>query len=150
MALKIFVSYRREDSEDITGRIRDRLADKYGESNVFLDIDNIPLGENFQDVVAEQLAGSMALLAVIGPNWTGHAHDPLRIHDDNDFVRVEVAMALGRGIPVVPVFVGGASMSKPEDLPAELQPLCYKNGLPVRTGRDFKFDMSRLTDWIDG
>ena len=41
---KIALSYRRKDSDAITGRIRNRLARYFGERSVFMDIDNIPLG----------------------------------------------------------------------------------------------------------
>jgi len=45
---KIAISYRRADTEVMTGRIRDRLADRYGEDAVFMDIDNIPFGKDFR------------------------------------------------------------------------------------------------------
>jgi len=52
---KIVVSYRRQDSEAITGRIRDRLANHYGEQSVFMDIDSIPFGADFRERVSEAL-----------------------------------------------------------------------------------------------
>ncbi|MGA8294280.1 MAG: hypothetical protein WB820_17675 [Rhodoplanes sp.] len=44
MKTKIILSYRRSDSEVITGRIRDKLASHYGEDGVFMDTESIPLG----------------------------------------------------------------------------------------------------------
>ncbi|HEX2992222.1 MAG TPA: hypothetical protein VHO49_16160, partial [Anaerolineales bacterium] len=38
----IFLSYRRSDSADITGRIYDRLVDDLGRSPIFKDVDSIP------------------------------------------------------------------------------------------------------------
>ncbi|MEA2989235.1 MAG: hypothetical protein QOG83_1946, partial [Alphaproteobacteria bacterium] len=52
---KITVSYRREDSEAITGRIFDRLVTHYGKSSVFRDIDNIPPGADFRKHIADAL-----------------------------------------------------------------------------------------------
>src|SRR5436309_381601 len=46
---KIVISYRRADSDAIAGRIRDRLANYYGDQSVFMDIDNIPFGIDFRD-----------------------------------------------------------------------------------------------------
>jgi hypothetical protein len=40
--MKILISYRREDSEHITGRIYDRLAAHFGGGSLFMDIDTIP------------------------------------------------------------------------------------------------------------
>ena len=39
---KIIVSYRRADSA-MAGRIFDRLAQHFGKTNLFIDIDNVPL-----------------------------------------------------------------------------------------------------------
>jgi hypothetical protein len=39
---KISISYRRKDSDAITGRIFDRLVTHYGANAVVRDIDNIP------------------------------------------------------------------------------------------------------------
>ena len=37
----IFLSYRRKDSADVSGRIYDRLSIKYGKDQVFKDVDSI-------------------------------------------------------------------------------------------------------------
>jgi hypothetical protein len=46
--IEIVISYRRKDSDAITGRIRDHLARHFGEDAVFMDIDSIPIGEDFR------------------------------------------------------------------------------------------------------
>jgi hypothetical protein len=48
---KITISYRRDDSMDITGRIFDRLTNRYGRETVFRDIDNIPPGLDFREQI---------------------------------------------------------------------------------------------------
>jgi hypothetical protein len=55
---KIVISYRRADSTAITGRIRDRLADHYGDDSVFMDIDNIPIGMDFRNQIKSVLLKS--------------------------------------------------------------------------------------------
>ena len=42
--LKIFLSYRREQSRADAGRLRDLLHRELGRASVFIDVDNIPLG----------------------------------------------------------------------------------------------------------
>lgn len=43
----VFISYRREDSADICGRIYDHLSARYGKLQVFKYVDNIPYGADF-------------------------------------------------------------------------------------------------------
>lgn len=65
----IFISYRREDSADICGRIYDHLAARYGRPNVFKDVDSIPYGEDFPNYIQSQLRTYAVCLAIIGPRW---------------------------------------------------------------------------------
>lgn len=142
----LFISYRRSDSNDVVGRIYDRLVKDLGADSVFKDVDNIPLGVDFVDYLDEQVKQSTGLLAVIGPTWLTVTDEQgrRRIDDPNDFVRIEVASALRQGIPVVPVLVRGASVPSALDLPEDLQKLARRNGIAVRADPDFHNDMTAL------
>ncbi|MGF1570737.1 MAG: hypothetical protein ACFCVD_22125 [Nodosilinea sp.] len=48
---KIFISYRRSDSEDIAGRIYDRLVADFDKTAIFFDVDIIPLGIDFRTLL---------------------------------------------------------------------------------------------------
>jgi len=50
-ANQIFISYRRDDSAGVTGRIYDRLVYRYGKKGIFKDVGSIPLGVNFKEYV---------------------------------------------------------------------------------------------------
>jgi len=63
---KIFISYRRDDSPWPTGRIYDRLKDRFGPENVFFDVDSIPLGVDFREHLDEKIKACDLVLAVIG------------------------------------------------------------------------------------
>ena len=89
-------------------------------------------------------------LAVIGPGWVAVEGDRSRLEDPRDFVRIEIESALTRGIPVVPLFVGGASMPPEEDVPESIRPFVYRNGVPVRPDPDFHRDMDRVIEALDG
>jgi PQQ-dependent catabolism-associated CXXCW motif protein len=149
---KILISYRRSDSDAITGRIRDRLSQHYGEESVFMDIDSIPLGIDFRRQIQDALLDNELLIAVVGPKWLGPTEDGrLRIHDEADPVRIEVETAIARGIPTIPVLVGGATMPKPGDLPDSLKNFSFYNAAAVDSGLDFRQHMERLirsTDMI--
>jgi len=64
---KIFLCYRRDDSAGDTGRLHDRLALKFGDKSIFMDVDGTRLGTNFAMLTAE-VQSCDALLAVIGQN----------------------------------------------------------------------------------
>jgi hypothetical protein len=69
MAAKIFINYRRDDSIAVAGRLHDRLAETFGRDNLFMDVDNIPVGIDFEEYLNNQVAQCDVMLSVIGPNW---------------------------------------------------------------------------------
>ena len=142
---KILISYRREDSADVTGRIYDRLIQVFPQA-VFRDVDSIPLGIDFQAYLDEQVAKCDVFLAVIGRDWmkAKSRKGKSRLEDPGDFVRIEIESALKREIPVIPVLVQGATIPKAERLPPSMQSLSYRNGIVVRPDPDFHKDMDRL------
>ncbi len=143
---EVFVSYRRDDSADIVGRILDRLTDRFGDEAIFRDIDDIELGTDFRKRISDAVGSAVVLLAVIGPDWlsakdaAGHP----RLADPDDYVRIEIEAALERDIAVVPLFVRNASEPSADQLPTSLQPLAVRNGLHVRQDPDFDIDVGRL------
>jgi len=137
----IFINYRREDSRNIAGRLRDRLADAFGRTNLFMDVDSIPPGRDFARLLNDRVATCEILLAVIGPNWLDIKSEEgnRRLFAADDFVALEIAAALGRDISVIPILVDGARMPKVSELPGSLQPLAHRNAIVVRHdcfGRD--------------
>ena len=48
--------------------VRKAVAEAVGETNVFLDIVNIPLGVDFRAYIRSEVDKADAVLAVIGPN----------------------------------------------------------------------------------
>ena len=148
--MRVFMSYRRDDSADITGRIYDRLAPHFGRDAVFKDVDSIPLGIDFRKHLQDAVGQCSVLVAIIGKRWldAGMESGKRRLHDTRDHLRIEIETALQRGIPVIPVLVQGASMPAEEDLPVPLQPLAYRNAITVRPDPDFHSDMDRLIKGI--
>jgi len=141
----IFLSYRREDSRADAGRLYDGLSARFGADAVFMDIDDIVAGENFAEKLKETLSGCGTLLVVIGPRW----HDVVdgsgqrRLWSPNDYVRLEVASALERGIELIPVLVGGAHMPARADLPPNIADLALHQAISIADDR-FHDDLDRL------
>lgn len=143
----IFISYRRADSSAYVGRIYDRLVEAFGKKHVFKDVDNIPVGVDFRQVLSREVNKCDIVLVVIGRYWISVTDDfgRRRIDNPDDFVRIEVASALARpNCLVVPVLLQGAPMPPPNYLPPDLQLLPYKNAAIVRDDPDFHHDLSRL------
>src|SRR5262245_17831122 len=145
MAAKVFISYRRADSAGYSGRVMDRLDRELGRDLVFMDVDAIPLGTNFSKVLHEEVAKCGVLLAVIGANWLDarDEHGNRRLDNPNDFVRIEIAAALQRDIPVIPVLLDGARIPKADELPEDLKELALRNGMEIHHA-SFQDDMNRL------
>ena len=148
---KIFISYRREDTEGYAGRIFDHLSKHFGADRVFMDVDSIALGDNFVDVIEEAVSSASVFIALIGNQWMSakDADGNLRLKDPNDFVRLEVASALRKkDTRVIPLLVHSATMPNASALPEDLAPLTYRNALNISHAR-FLADVERLTEEID-
>lgn len=147
---KIAISYRRSDSQDITGRIFDRLVQHFGKDTVFRDIDSIQPGIDFRSQIAEALRTTDVLLVVVGSAWFGQGKDKAsRIDNEADPVRIEVETALKRDIPIVPILVGGTRMPEPHELPQSLRDFAYRHAVTVDGGRDFDHHMEGLVRSLD-
>src|SRR3954466_5110764 len=113
----IAISYRRDDSLPIAGRLYDRLQAAFGKTNIFMDFDSIRPGLDFRSQISETISRSDVVIALIGPKWLGIEPDgSRRIDDPNDFVRLEIAHALKRDMPIIPVLVNNTPMPKSETL----------------------------------
>ena len=149
---KIFLSYRRQDSGIITGRISDRLFAHYGEKNVFRDVDSIPLGVDFRDHIRSTMGKCQTVLAIIGPDWlqiTGQENER-RIDEREDPVRIEIELAFENDIALVPVLVKGASMPGSEQLPDSISKLSFLNAFVVPEDPYFHMGIDKLLDDLDG
>src|SRR5262245_39831939 len=134
MAGNIFINYRRDESGHVAGRLNESLAPKFGRSKLFMDVDNIPVGRDFEEYLNSQVAACDAMLAIIGPNWVNAKDESgqRRLDNPEDFVVIEIGAALARKIPVVPVLVDGARMPKASELPDSLKLLAKRQAIEVR------------------
>jgi hypothetical protein len=142
---KVFICYRRNRSAADAGRISDSLEHAFGRDHLFIDVDSIPLGANFVEVLKEEVAKCDVLLAIIGLDWLDARDEDgrRRLDDPNDFVRVEIATALRRNIPVIPILLEDTKVPKTQQLPENLKELALRNGLNVRHS-SFRNDMAQL------
>ena len=131
--MRVFLSYRRGDAGGYAGRLSDGLLQRLGPKSVFQDVTAIDPGQDFRVAIDRALAGCDAALAVIGPGWlmAATAQGSRRLLEDDDYVRLELTRALRRGIPVIPVLVGGARLPDPSELPEDLRGLAQRQALEL-------------------
>lgn len=146
----IFVSYRRGDSAGHTGRLVDSLVRHFGRPAVFQDVQSIEAGRRWDEVIREGVSRCRVLVAVIGQDWLAAGPDgQRRIDDPRDHLRREVATALERNIPVIPVLVDGARMPAEDQLPDELKPIVQWQAHELSDSR-WEYDVGRLVTMMAG
>jgi hypothetical protein len=141
----IFISYRRTDAPGEAGRLSDDLMAHFGAQSVFMDVSGIEPGRDFRTTIDESVSGCSVLLAVIGPDWLD-ANDKSgnrRLDDQSDFVRIEIASALKRSIPVIPVLVRGAATPLADQLTTDLSELAFRHAVELTHAR-WKSDVQAL------
>ena len=75
---------------------------------------------------------------------TDRSKDSRRLDDPHDYMHIEIESALARGIPVVPLLVGKATMPAEAHLPDGLKELAYRNAAEARSGREVRGQVDRL------
>ncbi|RXH56132.1 toll/interleukin-1 receptor domain-containing protein [Granulicella sibirica] len=133
----IFISYRRDDAEGEAGRLFDDLVRAFDEKSVFMDVAGIQPGSDFRKAIDQNVASCGVLLAIVGPHWASitDAQGNHRLENDNDFVRLEIASALTRNVPVIPVLVHEAKMPSADVLPENLKDFSYRNSVELTHAR---------------
>jgi hypothetical protein len=138
---RIFINYRRQDSEGYVGRL-DRLSQHFERDDIFMDVDSISPGADFVKTLENAVAACDVFIAVIGPQWSDIADDAgsRRLDQWNDFVRIEIASALKQDKLLIPVLVGRSQMPSADELPDELKDLAHRNAIELSHQRSYDAD----------
>jgi hypothetical protein len=146
---RIFISYRRGDAAHYAGRLYDRLSDRLGPEQVFMDVDSIEVGLDFAETIQRALDTCKVLLVLIGPNWLApDSWGRKRLDDPDDIVRIELESALSREILVVPILIDGARMPAAGELPAAIASIARRNAL-VLDHSTFRSDTDKLLKAVE-
>jgi TIR domain len=147
---RIFLSYRRDDTRWLAGRLYDRLRERYGRAGVFQDIDTIRPGVKYTEYIESAISECKLVIVIIGDSWLSatDASGRRRLDAPRDMVRLEVAAALRRNIPIIPVLVQGAPMPSEEELPVSIADLTLYNASEITATR-WEYDVAQLLQGID-
>lgn len=145
----VFINYRREDASGYAGALMRELEKRFDPKDVFMDIADIPGGEEFSAVLDEAIRSCDVVLALIGSRWAEitDAQGRQRLSDPNDYVRREILAAWQHDVRVIPVLLGDAVIPKANQLPAELQTLPNFNAMRL-SDRHWERDVDGIGDEI--
>jgi hypothetical protein len=140
----IIISYREGDAIAMAHRLGDRL-ESLGYHCLFMSEHRGTSGRDYPAGREDTIAAGDGFLAVIGPRWLVRYDERGRpgIHHRDDFIRKDIAAALGRDVPILVVLAEGAKMPSPALLPGDLLLLAYQPATELR-GAQFDGDIDRL------
>ncbi len=142
MVGKVFVNYRREDTKGEAQALRTYLEPRLSRCEILMDVDGgIRPGTNFVRVIEERIKDADIVVCIIGPKWLSvtDANGGRRLDGPEDFVKIEIAAALKRDIPIIPILIDDARMPAEADLPDEIRMIAFKQATRLRDDR-FKAD----------
>jgi len=147
---KIFISYRRADSQGWAGRLGEELTRVFGDVALFFDIETIAPGDDIAEAVERGLEAAEIVVVLVGPGWLSASFPDgrRRLSDPNDYVVIEIATAIARHIRVLPVLLAGATMPSAEQLPTAISSFARKLALELSDTR-WSFDCDRLAHEIE-
>jgi TIR domain len=148
---KVFISYRRKDSQMAAGRLAQSLRAHFGEAQVFRDKESIQPGADWVTAIGREINSGGVMLALIGSGWSEarDAGGARRLDDPDDPNRQELVTALAAGAAVIPVLVEDARMPESEMLPEDLRQLSRRNALKLRDD-EWDNDIRKMISAIAG
>ena len=146
---RIFISYRRSDTEIAAGRLAKDLRARFGDAAIFRDKESIDAGADWVEAIHGAIGRQGLVLVLIGERWLqGASHGSRRIDDPADTHRREISAALESGCGVIPILVGDVRTPAEAELPEDIRSLIRHNALKLRDDEWEGYDFPRLADEI--
>ncbi len=116
-----FLNYRRHDERLAFVRtLHGRLAERFGNRNVFLDSASIGHGRRYPNQLRRHLDRSDVVVVVIHPGWARELRT-----DGTDWVHNEIRWALAAGKTIIPLLLEGTAMPRAHELPRSIRELAH-------------------------
>lgn len=143
---RIFLNYRRNDSEAYAGRLHESLSSVFGADEVFMDQFSIRPGEIYPWVIQQAAAHCDVMVTIIGRKWLTD-ENAKKLQSESDFLHREVVAALDRGTQIIPILVERAEVPDPQRLPYDMRRLSERQMLEL-SARHWQTDVEALRDEI--
>ncbi len=145
----VFLSHRHPDGSAHVRRLSQELAVSGGGIEIVPGLESLVAGTDIVEAIEGIVDRADVVLAVIGPDWLTDTdqHGRRRLDLAADTVRIELATALRRPGPVIPVLVRGAIMPQPDELPADLAALARRAPIELRDTL-WSADVARLRETV--
>lgn len=143
-APRLFISYRRADSQYLAVQLVSWLRRRYGKNSVFFDIDTIGAGEDFRFRIDQEVQATDVVIALVGPSWTASVR-----RDDDSWVREELLAAGRHGRPVIPVLHANQPMPSSQEVPEELDWFATLNAFSLGEPKKLQRDFRRLSQHVE-
>ena len=148
LPMKVFINYRRQDRPELVKKIRDQLAFRYDDDNVFMDL-NIPNFRRFQDHLEEKVEESDVLIVFVGPKWL-ELLEQRDTSDEPDILVGEIEQALNQQHTVVAtICIDGAAIPRKNSLPVKIREMLEFQIPDFRDGDEFMTSLSKITTDIE-
>ena len=114
-----------------------------------MDLTHLHGGEAWLDAIERHVTESFVMVALIGPDWLNlkDQQGALRLSQQSDPVRFEIATALRRKVPVIPVLLDDAKLPNEQELPLEMRGMLAWQAMPLRF-KSFDEDAAAIADAI--
>jgi pterin-4a-carbinolamine dehydratase len=146
----IFISYRREDSSAAARWLWDAIRRTFGPDTVFMDVEGIASGEDWENRIRSQVDAATVVIVVIGPHWlrVTDRHGRRRLDRPDDWVRREIASALESRATVIPLLLSDTPLPEAEAVDASLAGLRGKQVAHLRDD-SWETDLARLLERLE-
>lgn len=149
MTTKIFISYRRDDSQTEASLIYGMLQERFGKDAVFMDKSTIKPGDKWAAKIECDLVEAKVVLVIIKDKktWLGVDEDGFRrIEEEGDWIRQELELAIKEGKEVVPLLVKGGELPPEKALPESLRILLGFHALAIDFDDSWEQDQQKVVD----
>lgn len=148
MSPKVFISYRRNDVPQVAKQMYSELVRHFPKEDVFMDVDSIQYGSNFLASIEQHIILADIVLVLIGPRYNGQPGER-RLMKENDFVRLELELALRHQKRILPILIGSQTQIPLQtELPPSLFHLPFINAVCFPTAPLSKQDLNQTLRFL--